>query len=59
MAYIDLLLHIDSYPTPTTVPAIDEAVALAASLGARLTGLTVEVEIPHRDEPTGLLEWTP
>lgn len=48
MAYVDLLLHIDSYPTPTTDEVIDEAVALAASLGGRLTGIAVEVEIPMR-----------
>lgn len=46
MTYPDLLLHIDSYPTPTTAGAIEEAVALAKSLGGRITGLAVEVEIP-------------
>jgi len=48
MTYTDLLLHIDSYPTPTTAAAIEEAVDLAASLGGRLTGLAIEVEIPMR-----------
>ncbi len=48
MTYIDLLLHIDTYPTPTTPAAIDEAVAIAAALGGKLTGLVVEVEIPVR-----------
>jgi len=46
MTYADLLLHIDTYPKPTTAAAINEAVALAASLGGKLTGLAVEVEIP-------------
>ena len=45
MSYVDLLLHISSYPTPTTDAVIDEAVALAASLGSKLTGLATEVEI--------------
>ena len=45
MAYVDLLLHISSYPTPTTDAAIDEVVAIAASLGGKLTGLAIEVEI--------------
>jgi nucleotide-binding universal stress UspA family protein len=48
MTYADALLHIDSYPTPTTAGAIDEAVALAASLGSRITALAIEVEIPVR-----------
>lgn len=46
MAYVDLLLHINSYPTPTTPAAIDEAIGIAASLGGGLTGLAVEVTIP-------------
>jgi nucleotide-binding universal stress UspA family protein len=48
MSYADLLLHIDSYPTPTTRAAIDEAVRLAASLGGKLTGLAEEVELKVR-----------
>jgi len=48
VTYADVLLHIDSYPTPTSADAIDESVALAASLGRRLTALAVEVEIPLR-----------
>lgn len=48
MTYADLLLHIDTYPTPTTPAAIDEAVAVAASLGGKLTGLAIEVDIPVR-----------
>jgi hypothetical protein len=48
MTYEDALLQTDSYPTPTTADAIDEAVALAASLGSRVTALAIEVEIPDR-----------
>lgn len=46
MALLDLLLHIDSYPAPMPDALIDESVALAASLGGKLTGLAVEVDIP-------------
>lgn len=46
MAYLDLLLHIDSYPAPMPAELIDETVAFAASLGGKLTGLAIEVEIP-------------
>ena len=46
MAYRDLLLHIDTYPTPTPAGAISEAVAVAAALGGKLTGLSFEIDIP-------------
>jgi len=48
MAYQDLLLHIDTYPTPTPAGAIGEAVAIAAALGGKLTGLSFEIDIPLR-----------
>lgn len=41
----DLLLHLDSYPEPTPLSAIDQAVQFASLLGARLTALTVQVQI--------------
>ena len=43
MADLDLLLHIDSYPTPTPDRAIEDAVRLAVGLGGKLTGLAIEV----------------
>ncbi len=46
MADLDLLLHIDSYPTPTPDRAIEDAVRLAVGLGGKLTGLAIEVAIP-------------
>jgi nucleotide-binding universal stress UspA family protein len=46
MAYADLLLHIDSYPNPTSVEAIDEAIALASSLGGQLSAIAVEIVVP-------------
>lgn len=46
MAYTDLLVHLDNYPAPMPGPLLEEAVALAASLDAKATGLAVEVDIP-------------
>jgi nucleotide-binding universal stress UspA family protein len=48
MTCLDVLLHIESYPTQTDPSAIDEAVAVAASLGGGLTGLAIEVELSGR-----------
>ena len=48
MAFHDLLLHIDTYPTPTPETVIEEAVLLAASLGGKVTGLAFEIEIALR-----------
>ena len=45
MAFRDLLLHINTYPTPAPEALIEEAVLLSASLGDRVTGLAFEVEI--------------
>jgi nucleotide-binding universal stress UspA family protein len=46
MPFEDLLLHLDSYPDPTPVEAIDEAVAFAAAVGGKLTALALQVAIP-------------
>ncbi|MDQ0463635.1 nucleotide-binding universal stress UspA family protein [Caulobacter ginsengisoli] len=48
MALNDILLHIDSYPDPTPNAAIDEAVALAAKLGGRVTAQAFAIQIPLR-----------
>lgn len=48
MLYRDILLHIDSYPKPTPNSAIEEAIAVAAQFGGKVTGLSVEVVIPIR-----------
>lgn len=45
MAYRDLLLQLTGYPEPTPSAAIEQAVSLAAKLGARLTALTFEIEL--------------
>lgn len=41
----DLLLHIDSYPEPTSEAAIQQAVGFAAAIGARISVLAVSVAI--------------
>ncbi len=46
MPFHDLLLQIASYPDATPDAAIDGAIHIAESLGASITGLAVEVEIP-------------
>jgi nucleotide-binding universal stress UspA family protein len=42
----DLLLYLHSYPEPTPDPAIDQAVAFAAGMGAKISALALRVEIP-------------
>ncbi|PZO00624.1 MAG: universal stress protein [Alphaproteobacteria bacterium] len=44
----DILLHIDSYPDPTSPAAVDRAIALAGRLKGTLTALAVEVALPVR-----------
>ena len=42
----DILLHIDTYPEPTSDAAIDAAVDVAALLGAQITALALRLTIP-------------
>src|SRR6476620_4528812 len=48
MAFKDILLALTSYPEPTPVSVVDDAVAVAAALGAHLAALSCEthVQIP-------------
>jgi nucleotide-binding universal stress UspA family protein len=48
MSLQDILLHIDSYPEPTSDAAIDAAVDVAALLGAQITALALRLSIPVR-----------
>jgi len=48
MAFKDLLLALTTYPEPTAVSALDDAVAVSAALGARISAIAcqVKVEVP-------------
>lgn len=46
MSLQDILLHIDTYPEPTSDAAIDAAVDVAALLGAQITALALRLTIP-------------
>lgn len=41
----DILLHLDSYPEPTSIEAIDQAIAFGASLNGVVTALAVHIDI--------------
>ncbi len=43
MAFKDVLLQLTSYPEPTPVAAVDQAVAFAQASGARIAALTCEI----------------
>ncbi len=45
MAFKDLLLALTTYPEPTAVSAVDDAVALSAALGARISAIACQVKI--------------
>ena len=48
MAFKDILLTLTSYPDPTPVSVVEDAVSLAATLGAHLSAVSCEVtfEVP-------------
>ncbi len=45
MAFKDLLLALTTYPDPTPVSAVDEAIAFAYAVGAQISAIACEVEI--------------
>lgn len=45
MAIKDILLQLTSYPEPTPVAAVDQAVAFAEASGARVTALSFEIVV--------------
>lgn len=45
MAFKEILLQLTSYPEPTPVAALDQAVAFAAASGARITALAFEIVV--------------
>lgn len=46
MPYKDILLHLESYPDPTPELALDQGLALCATLGDQVTALAPQVSIP-------------
>jgi nucleotide-binding universal stress UspA family protein len=45
MLYKDVLFTLNTYPEPTPVSAVDDAVSLSLALGARISALACEVKI--------------
>ena len=45
MAFKDILVTLTSYPDPTPVSAVEDAIAVAAALGAHITALSCEVQV--------------
>ncbi len=45
MAFRDVLLTLTSYPEPTPVSVVEDAVAIAAALGAHIAGLSCEIHV--------------
>jgi hypothetical protein len=45
MAFKDILLTLTSYPEPTPVAVLDDAVSIAATLGAHLAAISCEVHV--------------
>ena len=45
MAFKDILLTLASYPDPTPGPVVDDAVAIAAALGAHIAAMSCEVHV--------------
>lgn len=53
MAFKDLLLALTTYPDPTPVSALDEAIDFAAAVGARLSAIACEVKFRVPGSPLG------
>lgn len=45
MVFKDILVQLSSYPEPTPVTAIDQAIAFAQAVGARISALTFEIVV--------------
>ena len=45
MAVKDILLALTTYPDPTPISAVDEAIDFAAAIGARISAIACEVKI--------------
>jgi hypothetical protein len=45
MSFKDILLTLSSFPDPTSVTAVDDAVEVAAVIGARISAIVSAIEI--------------
>ena len=53
MSFKDILVALTTYPQPTPVSAVEEAVELAAALGGRISAIACEVKITAPGSPMG------
>jgi hypothetical protein len=53
MAFKDVLLALTTYPEPTQVSAVDESIAFAAAVGARISAIACEVKMRVPGSPLG------
>src|SRR6478736_4011838 len=53
MSFKDILVALTTYPQPTPVSAVEEAVELAATLGGRISAIACEVKIKAPGSPMG------
>ena len=53
MSFKDILVALTTYPEPTPVSAVEEAVELAAALGGRISAIACEVKIKAPGSPVG------
>jgi nucleotide-binding universal stress UspA family protein len=53
MSFKDALIALTTYPEPTPVSAVDDAIDLAAALGARVSAIACEVKIRAPGSPLG------
>ena len=53
MSFKDILVVLTTYPEPTPVSAVEEAVELAVALGGRISAIACEVKIKAPGSPMG------
>jgi nucleotide-binding universal stress UspA family protein len=53
MSFKDVLIALTTYPEPTPVSAVDDAIDLAAALGAKVSAIACEVKIRAPGSPLG------
>jgi nucleotide-binding universal stress UspA family protein len=53
MAFEDVLVALTTFPEPTPVSAVDDAIDLAAALGAKISAIACEVKIRAPGSPLG------